>query len=159
MDVADLEVGVFETTAEHNGHRIDFAFRSDVTGKTILTLKSLRMQLDPEPMWTELNRLITAWDLTRNGAPLPIEHDSWLTLPGELAASFIMAIMGAVADPNKRRSLRDSWSPMAASQPTASRPITPSSATPGGQGHPSGLSLVSATTQSSGPAGAVGYGA
>lgn len=158
MDIGDLQHEAFETTAEHNGHKIDFAFRSDVTGKTILTLKALRTQIDPEPMWAELNRLILAWDLTTKGEPLPIEDASWLTLPGELAGSFIAAIMLAVSDPNKRRPLRDGWSQVAASEPTASPSSTPLSATRDGHTPPSGLSLVSPMNPNSGPAGALGYG-
>lgn len=156
MDIADLEVGYVETEADFNGHKIPFRFRSDVTGRTMLSLKRIGKEADPEPLYAELARLIVAWEVTNGGEPVAITPEAWEDLPAELPMVFVMAIMQAIADPNKRRPLRSGSSQGAASQPIAFPTSTDSSRMPSGQDSPSTSSPDSTMTRGYGRAGALG---
>lgn len=156
MDLADLEVGYVETEAEYNGHRIPFRFRSDVTGRTMLSLKRLVREADPEPLYAELARLIVAWDVTSGGKAVPISAEAWEDLPAELPMTFVTAIVTAISDPNKRRPLSSGSSQGGVSEPIAFPSSTDSSRTPSGQDSPSTLSQVSATTLNYGRVGGAG---
>lgn len=177
-DLEAVERGHGECVAKHNGHDIILRYRTDLDGRAIIGLKRAAAGVpvmgvagaripDTELVISELIRVLLpcseeiepeyrGWDITRGGVPVPINEDELMRLEVALPVTLLMAILGDVNNPNRRRLSLNGSRVRADLQQAASQTSTPSSATPSGQASPSGLSLVSTTMQSSGPVGAVG---
>lgn len=180
-DLEAVERGYGECVATFNGHEITLRYRVDLDGRALIALKRAAAGVpvmgvpnaripDTEMVISELLRVLLpcnetvpeaerGWDITRGGQVVAITEDELMRLDAGLPVTLLMAVLTDVNNPNRRRLSLSSSAARADSPLTASPTTTPSSVTTNGQAPLSGLSLVSATTQSSGPVGEVGYGA
>lgn len=176
FDLNALERGYGECEAEWNGHTIVVRYRADLNNRAMIAIKRVMIGVlaldgttrfpDVEAIIDELLKVLLpidheygpGWDLTDNGAPVPITYDALVDLPPGLPASILGAIVRDLNDPQRRRPSRRGSSPGADAQPTPSPTIGDSSTTPNGQASPPGPSPATPIAVGSGPVGASGYG-
>lgn len=168
LDLAAVSVGYGETSCEWGGHTILLRYRADLDNRALIAAKRLfagvetmdgtQRMPDMEAIIDALTPMLTGWDITRGGQPVPISKETVIGLPLGLPAVMLMSVVGDAMDPNRRPVSANGWSAEAGSQPIAFPTTTPSSAMPAGQGYHRGFSPDSATMPHAGPAGASGFG-
>jgi hypothetical protein len=174
FDLSSLERGYGEVEADWNGHAITLRYRADLNNRALIAMKRVMVGVvaldgvtrfpDVEAIIDELLKVLLpldheygpGWDLTSDGAQVPITFDAIVDLPPGLPAAMLGAIFRDVNDPNRRKPSKRGSSRGASSEPTTSPTTTDSSPTPNGQASLPGP-LQDATIPPAGLVGAIGY--
>jgi hypothetical protein len=178
FDLRSIERGFGEVDVDWQGHAILVRYRADLNNRALIAMKRVMVGVlaldgstrfpDVEAIIDELIRVLLpsgpdvpederGWDLTDNGASVPITFDTLVDLPPGLPAAILGAIFRDINDPNRRRPSRRGSSQGADSQPAPSPTTTASSSMPNGQGSLPGPLPASQMTLVGGPAGTTGY--
>jgi hypothetical protein len=173
-DLAAVERGYGECECEWENETIVLRYRAELNNRALIAVKRALVGVlaldgktrfpDVETMIEELERVLLpsgpdvpaderGWDITDNGASVPITFDTLADLPPGLPAAMLGAVFRDVNDPNRRRPSSSGSSVAASSE---GRPtITRSSAPRNGRASLPGRSGVS-STRAAGTAGNTG---
>ena len=179
-DLDAVERGYGECVANVNDHHVTLRYRADLDGRAMHAIRRALVGVptigdgsrmpDSEQVISELVRILLpcsdeipeherGWDITRGGAPVPVNVEELERLDFHLPVLFLTAIMADIRNPNRKRPSLGGSRVGAVSEPIAFPTSTGSSATPNGQASLSGPSPASPTIAGTGPVGASGYGA
>lgn len=177
FDLQSIERGFGEVDVEWNGHSILIRYRADLNNRALIAMKRVMVGVlaldgqtrfpDVEAIIDEVQRVLLpsgpdvpederGWDLTDNGASVPITFDTLVDLPPGLPAAMLGAIFRDINDPNRRRPSKRGSQAVDASPPIASPTTTASSPTLVGPALLPGPSPV-LSTPVNGPAGATSF--
>jgi hypothetical protein len=176
FDLSSLERGYGEVEADWNGHAITLRYRADLNNRALIAMKRVMVGVvaldgvtrfpDVEAIIDELLKVLLpldheygpGWDLTSDGAQVPITFDAIVDLPPGLPAAMLGAIFRDVNSGDRRKPSRRGSSPEGASQQTGPQTTTPSSLMQNGPASLPGPLPATPIAVGSGPVGTSGYG-
>lgn len=181
FDLSAIERGYGEVDVELPAYSssILVRYRADLNNRALIAMKRVMVGVltldgttrfpDVEAIIDELLKTLLpsgpdvpederGWDLTDNGASVPITFDTLVDLPPGIPAAILGAVFRDINSPDRRRPSRRGSNLEGVSPPIVPQTTTPSSQTQSGPASPLGLSLVSQTPVVNGPVGASSFG-
>lgn len=102
-DLHELEAGRARLVVPFRSLEIVVEYHPDrVSGRTMAALRRAQVDNDPSAIFAEVGQLLAAWDLTRDGEPIPITEDGVQSVGALVTLAIVMAILGDFADPKSR---------------------------------------------------------
>jgi hypothetical protein len=119
----ELEAGLARLTATYKTLTVTFDYHPDRVGMNMQRAIAAvsRPPHDMGPIADELAHVLSAWDLTRSGSPIPITADGIGSLGMALSSAIGAAIMEDFHDPKSPRSMAPS-SALPTDSPPGSKP-------------------------------------
>ena len=148
FDLSSLERGYGETDVAWNDATIIVRYRANLNNRAMIAMKRVMLGVtaldgvtqfpDIEAVLAEVEHVLLpsgpdvpeeerGWDLTRDGASIPVTFDELVELPPGLPFAILGAILRDMNDPNRRRPSANFSSRGADSPATASRTTSDSS--------------------------------
>ena len=132
----ELEADLARLSATYHNVTVMFDYHPARVGMNLqrAVASVTRPPHDMGPIADELAKVLSAWDLTRGGEPIPVTADGIGSLPMGLAAAIGQNVMEDFHDPKSPSSLERSSAPSAPIPPSSPSSRPESSATvPSGQ--------------------------